>query len=145
LADRGSLGLVHEHDQNTERARALRKQSTLTEDIVWRWLRNRRFGDWKFRRQYPIVPYIADFYCDALKLIIEIDGQTHDFTFTYDERRAAYLAGLGIETLRIDNRDVLRNSNAAAEVIDAIIVKRSPLTRRFAPPSPGGRGTKRRR
>jgi YD repeat-containing protein len=78
---------VHEHDQNTERARALRKESTLTEEIVWRWLRNRRFGDWKFRRQYPIGPYIADFYCDALKLVIEIDGETHDYSFEYDERR----------------------------------------------------------
>jgi adenine-specific DNA-methyltransferase len=132
---------VHEHDREvTQRARELRKQSTLTEEIVWRWLRNRRFGDWKFRRQYPIGPYIADFYCDVLKLAIEIDGETHEYTFAHDETRSAYLAGLGIAILRIDNRDVLRNSRAVAEVIDAIIVKREPLTRRFAPPSPDGRG-----
>ena len=134
---------MHKHDREvTQRARELRKQSTLTEDIVWRWLRNRRFGNWKFRRQYPIGPYIADFYCDLLKLVIEIDGETHDFTFVHDERRAEYFAGLGIEILRIDNRDVLRNSNGAAEAIDAIIARLTPLTRRVAPPSPDGRGTK---
>ncbi|HEX9500911.1 MAG TPA: DUF559 domain-containing protein, partial [Thermoanaerobaculia bacterium] len=106
---------MHDHDRDgTDHARALRKQSTLTEDIVWRWLRNRRFGNWKFRRQYPIGPYIADFYCNALRLVIEIDGQTHDFTFAYDERRTEYFAGLGIEILRLENREVLRDSRAAA-------------------------------
>ena len=133
---------MHKHDrEGIERARDLRKQSTLTEDIVWRWLRNRRFGNWKFRRQYPIGPYVADFYCDTLKLIIEIDGETHDYTFAHDERRTEYFAGLGIEILRIDKREVLRNSRVVADVIDAIIASRTPLTRRFAPPSPDGRGT----
>jgi adenine-specific DNA-methyltransferase len=132
---------VHEHDRDViERARTLRKQSTLTEDIVWRWLRNRRFGNWKFRRQDPIGPYIADFYCDVLKLAIEIDRETHDYMFAHDERRADYFAGLDIEILRLSNREVLRDSRVAAEVIDAIIATRTPLTRRFAPPSPGGRG-----
>jgi very-short-patch-repair endonuclease len=80
-----------------------------------------------------------------LKLAIEIDGEMHDFTFGYDERRAAYFAGLDIDILRIDNRDVIRNANGVAEVIDAIIARLTPLTRRFAPPSPDGRGTKGRR
>jgi adenine-specific DNA-methyltransferase len=110
--------------------------------MVWRWLRNRRFGNWKFRRQYPIGPYVADFYCDALKLAIEIDGETHDYTVAHDDRRTEHFAGLGIEILRLSNRQVLRDSRLAAEAIDATIARLKPLTRRFAPPSPDGRGTK---
>jgi len=71
---------VHRHDSlGTQRARNLRRKDTLPERIVWRWLRDRRFGGWKFRRQYPIGPFIADVYCDPLRLIIEIDGAGHQF------------------------------------------------------------------
>jgi very-short-patch-repair endonuclease len=123
-----------------EFARALRKSTTYTEAIVWRWLRDRRFGNWKFRRQYPIGPFIVDFYCDALRLAVEIDGESHDFTNDYDMRRTRYLAKWGIHVVRISNREVLRESDTAADVIVAAILERLPLTRRFAAPSPKGEG-----
>jgi very-short-patch-repair endonuclease len=56
------------------RARYMRKNATQSEAIVWEWLRNRRFGRWKFRRQHPVGRYVLDFYCDALRLAIEVDG-----------------------------------------------------------------------
>jgi len=107
---------------------------------VWRWLRDRRFGNWKFRRQYPIGPFVADFYCDALRLVVELDGMSHDFSSDYDSRRTRYLTKLGIEVVRVSNLQVLRQPDSAADTIIAAILLRLPLTRRFAPPSPQGEG-----
>ena len=59
-----------------ERARQLRRDMTPAETILWKHLRNRRFGGVKFRRQQPIDYYIADFFCPAARLIIELDGDS---------------------------------------------------------------------
>ena len=132
---------VHEHsDVGTQRARELRKQSTRAERIVWRWFRDRRFGGWKFRRQYPIGPFIADFYCDALKLVVEIDGSGHLWRWYYDEARMKYLRHVGIAVVRISNVQVCREPDAAADTIISAILSRLPLTWPFGPPSPEGEG-----
>ena len=60
----------------TNKARSLRKNQTDVEQLVWKHLRNRQLYNYKFRRQFPIEPYIADFACLELKLIIELDGGT---------------------------------------------------------------------
>ncbi len=119
----------------------MRKSATRSEAIVWRWLRDRRFGRWKFRRQYPIGPYIADFYCHHLKLVIELDGSGHEFKVDYDDERTSYLSDLGMQVVRIANRQLRRDPDAAADTIIAAILSRIPLTRRFAAPSPQGEGT----
>ena len=68
-------------DRRTNRqlttARRLRRDMTVVETMLWRSLRNRGFG-WKFRRQVPIGPYVADFACLAAKLIVELDGPPHE-------------------------------------------------------------------
>ena len=61
----------------TRRARALRRDAPSAERIVWRHLRNRQLGGWKFVRQDPIGPYFADFVCREKMLVVEIDGATH--------------------------------------------------------------------
>jgi len=119
----------------------MRKSPTRSEAIVWRWLRDRRFGGWKFRRQYPIGPYIADFYCDRLSLVIELDGSGHEFKVDYDSERTSYLSNLGMQVVRIANKQVRRDPDAAADTIIAAILSRIPLTRRFAAPSPKGEGS----
>jgi very-short-patch-repair endonuclease len=58
-----------------EYARENRKRPTREERVVWRWLRDRRFGELKFRRQHPLIGYILDFYCAEICLAIEIDGR----------------------------------------------------------------------
>lgn len=58
-------------------ARRLRAEMTPAERIVWRKLRNRRFGHAKFRRQQPLDCYVADFFCAAARLVIELDGDSH--------------------------------------------------------------------
>ncbi|HEV8659207.1 MAG TPA: DUF559 domain-containing protein, partial [Thermoanaerobaculia bacterium] len=55
----------------------MRKAPNRGEARLWSWLRNRRFGDYKFRRQHPIGNYVVDFYCRELKLVIELDGAKH--------------------------------------------------------------------
>ena len=75
-------------------ARRSRHEPTMAEAAMWKLLRDRRLGDLKFRRQMPIAPYIADFCCPALKLIIELDGGVHVLRAESDtKRRRGALAG----------------------------------------------------
>ena len=91
-------------------ARALRRELSLPEVILWRQLRRQATG-WKWRKQHPAGPYSLDFYCDAAKLCVEVDGEAHDRGQrpAKDARRDAWLATRGIVTLRIPAVEVLRN------------------------------------
>ncbi len=86
--------------------------------IVWEWLRNRRFGRWKFRRQHPVGRYVLDFYC-ALRLAIEIDGDGHE-PFE-DDFRSAVLARWGIRVKRLRNDDVVCRPNETWERLISVI------------------------
>ena len=80
---------------------------TCEEEFLWSHLRKKQLGV-KFRRQHSIGEYIADFYAPELKLVIEIDGAQHctEDGLEYDKIREEYMAGLGIETLRISNEEI---------------------------------------
>ncbi len=88
-------------DVFTERARDLRQNATLSEKKLWKQIRNRQLG-FKFRRQHIIGKYIVDFYCEELKLVIELDGITHDDpkTIAHDIYREAILKRNGHVVLR---------------------------------------------
>ena len=104
-----------------ERARELRKNQTTAEKKLWYQYLNK--SEYRFIRQRPIGNYIADFYSPSLKLVIEVDGDSH-FTEEakgYDAERTAYLEGLGIKVIRITNDDVLNNFNSACLIIEAAI------------------------
>jgi len=93
----------------TTLARSNRKNPTPAETTIWqKLLRNRQFHGYKFLRQKPIGPYIADFYCAELKLVIEIDGDSHSVQEAYDAACSDYLARQGIRALRHTNIDVSR-------------------------------------
>src|SRR6185436_4467084 len=62
---------------DSQRARRLRKEETWAEKLMWRWLRDRRFSNYKFRRQHPEGIYYLDFFCEAARLSIELDGFGH--------------------------------------------------------------------
>ena len=103
------------------RARELRRSLTLPEGVLWQVLRKRP-NALKFRRQHPVGPYIADFYCPAAKLIVEIDGQSHsiDVKSRHDARRDAWLREQGLKVVRFTAGDVLRNIDAViTEIIAA--------------------------
>lgn len=84
-----------------DRARSARANPSVAEEIEWKYLRNQRLG-FKFRREYAVGPYRLDFYCSEARLAVEFDGEQHEID--RDARRDAYLAGLGVEVLRIPNR-----------------------------------------
>mgnify|MGYP001765536796 CR=1 FL=1 len=94
----------------TAYARASRKDPTPAENLLWqKVLRNRQFNGYKFLRQKPIGPYIADFYCAELKLVIEVDGDSHAGQVGYDAARTFFLEQREIRVLRYANRDILNN------------------------------------
>ena len=103
----------------TQIAKVLRKHATPAEVRVWRWLRDRRFGGWKFRRQHPVGVYVLDFYCAQLRLGIELDGGGHDDprTEARDRARTANLAGQGIVVVRVKNAVVRDDPDTASEII----------------------------
>ncbi|HEV8660460.1 MAG TPA: endonuclease domain-containing protein, partial [Thermoanaerobaculia bacterium] len=90
---------------------------------LWSWLRNRRFGDYKFRRQHPIGNYVVDFYCRELKLVIELDGAKHYSADgnEYDTARTLVLQTYGICVIRISNELLIRDALTAAQCIEAAI------------------------
>jgi len=96
------------HEQRDMR-KDLRNYSTSAEGLMWRVLKGRQCGGYKFRRQQGIGPYILDFYCPELHLCVELDGSSHDYKFDYDEERSAYLASQGIRVLRYQNEQVFCN------------------------------------
>jgi len=85
---------------------------------MWKALRGRRLDAFKFRRQMPIGPYVADFCCPALRLIVELDGGVHSLRTDRDAARDAWLtARAGFTVLRFENEAVLRNPAVVLEAI----------------------------
>ncbi|WP_278959596.1 endonuclease domain-containing protein [Aquipseudomonas alcaligenes] len=120
-----------------EFARHLRREATDAETLLWRHLRDRQLAGHKFRRQHPLPPYVLDFYCEALRLGIELDGGQHyaDEGAKHDQYRAECLLGRGIRLLRFSNREVLLELPTVLERIYLEIVSPSPLA-----PLPEGEG-----
>ena len=100
-----------------KKARTLRNQGTDAERRLWRYLRGRQLGDYKFRRQYPIAGYIADFACIDAKLVIELDGGQHAERTDYDAERTRKIECNGYRVLRYWNDDVLLRTEAVVEDI----------------------------
>ena len=124
------------------RARELRGDMSLPEVLLWRQLRRRQTG-FKWRKQHPAGPYDLDFYCDAAKLCVEVDGQSHERATrpARDARRDAWLAGHGIATLRVSAVDVLRNMEGVIAWIEVHARERAPLHRPAdGPPPPAAPG-----
>jgi very-short-patch-repair endonuclease len=103
-------------ERSTAAARALRKDATPTEAILWHAIRGKQLGA-KFRRQQPIGHFIADFYCSEARLVLEIDGSVHDAQPEYDRERQELLESLGLGFLRITATDVERDLGNVLERI----------------------------
>ncbi|MEK7377081.1 MAG: DUF559 domain-containing protein [Candidatus Margulisiibacteriota bacterium] len=87
-------------------ARELRKDQTLAEEQVWKLLRNRRYLEYKFRRQYVVEGFVIDFFCKELKLGIEVDGGIHLNRKEYDDIRQMIIESEGIRIIRISNTEI---------------------------------------
>lgn len=104
---RGSTRPMRQNRFQTQIARRLRRDMTDCERVLWFALRDRRLNGLKFRRQVPLGPFVADFFCAECHLILEADGAQHDPAF--DATRDAHLAALGYRTLRVSNHDIRTN------------------------------------
>ena len=98
-------------------ARELRNNSTDTERLLWRYLRNSQLESVKFRRQQPIETYIVDFISFDKRIIIELDGGQHSENKKYDKQRDACLRANGFVVLRFWNNEVIENTEGVLEVI----------------------------
>jgi very-short-patch-repair endonuclease len=106
--------------QKRDTARALRRNGTDVERSMWGLLRDRRLGGAKFRRQFPIGPFVADFASIDYRLIIELDGGQHEESSS-DARRDRFLNSAGWRVLRFWNNDVMRNREGILESISEAI------------------------
>jgi very-short-patch-repair endonuclease len=111
-----------------ERARHLRKRETWAEKLIWRWLRDRRFSGYKFRRQHPLGSYCLDFFCEEAELNVELDGSQHGFPDQrkHDAEREKFLQSRGIMTLRFWNSHLRRNAQGIRDTIFEALQKRAP-------------------
>ena len=98
-------------------ARKLRNESTLGEILLWDKVLKQKQLDYQFVRQFAIGNYILDFACRTLKLGIEIDGYSHNFTLERDEEKDSYLKSLGYYVLRFEEREVRNDIDNVMRVI----------------------------
>jgi very-short-patch-repair endonuclease len=103
--------------EKAERARARRRRPTPAERLLWQALRGRQTAGVRFRRQQVIAGFIADFYCPATGLVVELDGPVHVGQQDADEARDAILAGMGLSVLHVPNADVQADINAVLKRI----------------------------
>jgi very-short-patch-repair endonuclease len=109
-------------------ARCLRQKETWAEKLLWRWLRDRRFSGYKFRRQHPVGDYIPDFYCEEARVAIELDGSQHGFPdkLRADAERDEFLGTLNIKVLRFWNARLRREPRVVRDKIFEELQKRAP-------------------
>jgi adenine-specific DNA-methyltransferase len=100
-------------------ARAMRKNPTDAERVLWKALRFRQAGGHKFRRQMAMGPYILDFVCLEKKLVVEVDGGQHleQSVVKHDAERAQWLQAQGFRLLRFWNDEVLKETEAVMQRI----------------------------
>jgi very-short-patch-repair endonuclease len=101
------------------RAKQLRQAMTRAETLLWRYVKADRIDGLGFRRQVPIQNYIADFICMSAKIVVELDGESHDFEErqTADQNRDAFFVSEGFQVLRFTNEQVMANLEGVVETI----------------------------
>ncbi|MFE0502278.1 endonuclease domain-containing protein [Lysobacter soli] len=117
-----------------DRARVLRGYATDAERTIWQRLRNNQLPGFKFRRQYPVPPYIADFCCPSARLIVELDGSQH--SQHTDSVRTRFLESKGFTVIRFWDNEALQQTDAVMEAIWNACRSAAPHPN----PSPVGRG-----
>jgi very-short-patch-repair endonuclease len=125
-----------------EFARTLRKNPSETERKLWILLRHKQLDGYRFRRQQPIGPYVADFFCASSKLIIELDGDQHgsDEATAKDAVRTVWLQRNGYCVLRFANHEVFKEAPRVLEAIwRALNTPPTRTARAVRPPPQGGR------
>lgn len=140
MKDYVSLASHKNNSDDYQRAKQLRKLAPITEQKLWNALRLASKGSSvRFRRQHPITPYIVDFVCLSARLVIEVDGLSHDAQIKYDAVREAFLKSQGFQIIRFSNQQVLEDAPAVAETIMHSIINVADVPR--PQPLPQGEGS----
>jgi len=107
--------------QSSVFARDLRKNMSEAEHKLWAHLRMKNLNGYRFRRQHPIGPYIADFVCVREKLVVEVDGATHstDAEIAHDQRRSKFLTNKGWAISCYSNENVFKHIDDVLDDINA--------------------------
>jgi len=116
--------------ETTKRARELRQEMTWPEKLFWNRVKTKQLFSLKFRKQHPVGPYIVDFYCAELLLVIEIDGMSHT-DLDADERRQRFLENMGCTVVRYTNDDVIDDVDSVIDDLEnrlRMIMNHPPLT-----------------
>jgi len=126
----------------TQRSRELRAQASEAEQKLWYHLRRKQFDGLRFRRQFPLRPYFADFVCVPARLVVEVDGSQHaePIQAAHDERRTAWLSRNRSRVVRFWASDVMTNIDVVIEGIDMALRASPSPTRSARGPSREGRG-----
>ena len=103
-----------------EYAKELRKNSTLSEVLLWQQIKNKALGV-QFHRQVPMLEYIVDFYCHELMLAIEIDGDSHLYKYEYDIKRQGELEKEGVVFLRFTDLEIKRNMFSVGITLEQVV------------------------
>ena len=103
-----------------EYAKELRKNSTLSEVLLWQQIKNKALGV-QFHRQVPMLEYIVDFYCHELMLAIEIDGDSHLYKYEYDIKRQGELEKEGVVFLRFTDLDIKQNMFSVGITLEQVV------------------------
>ena len=113
-----------------DRAKQLRRTMTRAEALLWRHLKANRLAGLGFRRQSPMGNYIADFVAHSCKLVVEVDGESHDFVprLCHDSRRDEWLESRGYRVLRFTNDDVMKNLEGVVIAIHRAAEQAAPLS-----------------
>ncbi len=116
----GVVGIQRVTDAKLKDARALRRGMTEAESLLWGYLRNRRCGGFKFRRQQIIEGFISDFYCEQAQLVVEVDGGIHSDpdVKANDLHREKVFKARGIMTFRFNNDEVKYQTEAVVKKIE---------------------------
>jgi very-short-patch-repair endonuclease len=120
MALRSQLSTLRQQNASLN-AKALRRTMTDAERKLWLFLRNRRLDGYKFRRQVPVGPYVADFLCERARLIVEVDGGQHADATVRDNQRSAWLSQHGYRVQRFWNNEVLQNLDGVWERIASVL------------------------
>ena len=117
------LGLPY-NPKLKDRAIELRKAGNLSEVIFWTEVNKNQFYGIDFDRQRVIGNYIVDFYCKQLGLVIEIDGESHNYKIEYDETREAFLKALGLKIVHFDDIDIKRDMDGVLNYLENYIIEK---------------------
>ncbi len=98
-------------------ARQMRREPTPAEKLLWQKLRHKQLLGFKFRRQQAIDRFIVDFYCHEARLVVEVDGEIHDYSKEKDGIRQEFLESLGLRVVRFRNEDVVERMEGVLEDI----------------------------